>query len=77
MDYWFANDFTKLACLDSGGTATCPCSTPGLWNTNWYSNVRAAGIFSSYNAFKKSAFDRLSVPRRSLAKLVCWWAQTR
>ncbi|EIW64697.1 galactose mutarotase-like protein [Trametes versicolor FP-101664 SS1] len=42
MDFWFANDFTNLACLDSGGTATCPCGTPGLWNTNWYSNVIGA-----------------------------------
>jgi hypothetical protein len=34
MGYWFANDFQKNpACLDSGGTATCPCGTPGLWNT--------------------------------------------
>ncbi|KAJ7741579.1 polysaccharide lyase family 8 protein [Mycena maculata] len=38
MGYWFANDFTNLACLDSGGTEKCPCTTPGLWNTNWYSN---------------------------------------
>ncbi|KAH7915793.1 polysaccharide lyase family 8 protein [Hygrophoropsis aurantiaca] len=39
MDYWFANDFTNLACLDSGGTASCPCGTPGLWNLNWFSNI--------------------------------------
>lgn len=39
MGYWFANDFTVPACLDSGGTAACPCGTPGLWNTNWYSNI--------------------------------------
>ncbi|KAF8973957.1 polysaccharide lyase family 8 protein [Flammula alnicola] len=39
MNFWFSNDFTVPACLDSGGTAACPCSTPGLWNTNWDSNV--------------------------------------
>ncbi|KAF8705405.1 Polysaccharide lyase family 8, N terminal alpha-helical domain, partial [Rhizoctonia solani] len=44
MEYWFANDFSTIgngACLDGGGLAgdLCPCGTPGLWNTNWYSNV--------------------------------------
>ncbi|KAJ6575156.1 polysaccharide lyase family 8 protein [Mycena capillaripes] len=39
MGYWFANDFKNPACLDSGGTATCPCDTPGLWNTNWFPNI--------------------------------------
>ncbi|KAH9849786.1 galactose mutarotase-like protein [Lenzites betulinus] len=39
MDFWFANDFTDQACLDSGGLASCPCGTPGFWNTNWFSNI--------------------------------------
>ncbi|KAF8078588.1 polysaccharide lyase family 8 protein [Lyophyllum atratum] len=39
MNFWFSNDFTNSACLDSGGTATCPCSTPGFWNQNWSSNI--------------------------------------
>ncbi|KAI8995601.1 polysaccharide lyase family 8 protein [Trametes punicea] len=39
MGFWFSNDFTNPACLDSGGDSTCPCGTPGLWNTNWFSNV--------------------------------------
>ncbi|KAG8693994.1 hypothetical protein FRC09_010133 [Ceratobasidium sp. 395] len=44
LGYWFANDFSTIgngACLDDGGKAggLCPCGTPGLWNTNWYSNV--------------------------------------
>ncbi|KAJ6552997.1 chondroitin AC/alginate lyase [Mycena capillaripes] len=39
MGYWFANDFKVPACLDSGGTATCPCGTPGFWNTNWFPNI--------------------------------------
>ncbi|KAF8898701.1 polysaccharide lyase family 8 protein [Infundibulicybe gibba] len=41
MDYWFGRDFTNLACLDSGGTAQCPCANPdnSLWNTNWFSNI--------------------------------------
>ncbi|KAI0651821.1 chondroitin AC/alginate lyase [Trametes meyenii] len=39
MDFWFANDFQDQACLDSGGLSSCPCGTPGLWNTNWFSNI--------------------------------------
>ncbi|KAI0361658.1 polysaccharide lyase family 8 protein [Trametes cingulata] len=39
MGFWFSNDFTNPSCLDSGGDAACPCGTPGLWNTNWFSNV--------------------------------------
>lgn len=39
MDFWFANVFQNVACLDSGGTDACPCGTPGFWNTNWFSNV--------------------------------------
>ncbi|KZW03001.1 galactose mutarotase-like protein [Exidia glandulosa HHB12029] len=39
MDWWFSRDFTNGDCLVNGGTASCPCGTPGLWNTNWYSNV--------------------------------------
>ncbi|KDQ63719.1 polysaccharide lyase family 8 protein [Jaapia argillacea MUCL 33604] len=39
MDYWFENDFTNPGCLYQGGTSPCPCGTPGLWNTNWFSNI--------------------------------------
>ncbi|KAI5124661.1 hypothetical protein M0805_004269 [Coniferiporia weirii] len=39
MDFWFSNDFTNIACLDSGGLAACPCGTPGFWNPNWFSNI--------------------------------------
>ncbi|KAJ8522567.1 hypothetical protein ONZ45_g913 [Pleurotus djamor] len=39
MNFWFTNDFTNAACLDSGGQSACPCGTAGLWNTNWFSNV--------------------------------------
>ncbi|KAF7436853.1 hypothetical protein PC9H_003686 [Pleurotus ostreatus] len=39
MDFWFSNDFTNDACIDSGGSSSCPCDTPGLWNTNWFSNT--------------------------------------
>ncbi|QRV91640.1 polysaccharide lyase family 8 protein [Ceratobasidium sp. AG-Ba] len=44
MEYWFARDFSTIGnaeCLDNGGKSNgqCPCGTPGLWNTNWYSNV--------------------------------------
>ncbi|KAI0274676.1 polysaccharide lyase family 8 protein [Gloeopeniophorella convolvens] len=39
MGFWFENDFQNPSCIDSGGTDACPCGTPGLWNTNWFSNV--------------------------------------
>ncbi|KZV71320.1 polysaccharide lyase family 8 protein [Peniophora sp. CONT] len=39
MDSWFADDFTDPDCLDFGGESQCPCGTPGLWNTNWFSNI--------------------------------------
>ncbi|KAI0669928.1 chondroitin AC/alginate lyase [Trametes maxima] len=39
MDFWFANDFQDQACLDSGSLTSCPCGTPGFWNTNWFSNI--------------------------------------
>ena len=39
MNFWFSRDFTVPACLDQGNTSACPCGTPGLWNTNWFSNV--------------------------------------
>ncbi|TDL28471.1 polysaccharide lyase family 8 protein, partial [Rickenella mellea] len=39
MDWWFSNDYTNVACRDQGGSASCPCGTPGLWNTNWFPNV--------------------------------------
>ncbi|KAI0825161.1 polysaccharide lyase family 8 protein [Trametes gibbosa] len=45
MGFWFANDFTDPSCLDSGGDSACPCGTPGLWNTNWFSNVIGVPTF--------------------------------
>ncbi|GJJ11953.1 hypothetical protein Clacol_006191 [Clathrus columnatus] len=39
VDWWFSNDFTNINCLDNGGSSSCPCGTPGLWNINWYSNM--------------------------------------
>jgi hypothetical protein len=41
MDYWFSNDYESNDCIALGGltNATCPCGTPGLWNTNWYDQV--------------------------------------
>ncbi|PFH54509.1 polysaccharide lyase family 8 protein [Amanita thiersii Skay4041] len=41
MAYWFSRDIANLACLDSGGTDSCPCANPdnSLWNTNWFSNI--------------------------------------
>ncbi|KAG6911940.1 hypothetical protein DXG01_000188 [Tephrocybe rancida] len=39
MNFWFSQDFTIPACIDSGGTTACPCTTPGFWNQNWSSNV--------------------------------------
>lgn len=37
--WWFDRDYDGVGCLQDGGTAACPCGTPGMWNTNWYSNV--------------------------------------
>ncbi|KAH9849787.1 polysaccharide lyase family 8 protein [Lenzites betulinus] len=45
LGFWFSNDFTDPSCLDSGGDAACPCGTPGLWNTNWFSNVIGVPTF--------------------------------
>ncbi|KAI8882026.1 polysaccharide lyase family 8 protein, partial [Backusella circina FSU 941] len=41
LDYWFNRDYTQDACLDQGGltNSTCPCGTPGLWNTNWFAQM--------------------------------------
>ncbi|VDB99674.1 unnamed protein product [Peniophora sp. CBMAI 1063] len=39
MEFWFDRDYTNDHCLDQGGRPECACDTPGLWNTNWYSNV--------------------------------------
>jgi hypothetical protein len=41
LDHWFSRDYTQDACLDQGGltNSTCPCGTPGLWNTNWFAQV--------------------------------------
>jgi len=51
MDYWFTNDYTNDACLEYGGLAQCPCGTPGLWNTNWFSNVSSTpSLIPSYNS---------------------------
>ena len=47
MDFWFTNDFSNMACLDSGGTRGCPCGTPGFWDTNWFSNVSTVFQFPS------------------------------
>lgn len=43
MRFWFDHDFTEDACLGSGGSSVCPCSTPGLWDKNWFSNVSLRG----------------------------------
>lgn len=42
MDYWFSNTYIPDTCLDEGGmeNSTCPCGTPGIWNTNWFGQVR-------------------------------------
>jgi hypothetical protein len=47
LDYWFENDYTEPACVDQGGltNSTCPCGTPGLWNSNWYDQVSINNIF--------------------------------
>jgi hypothetical protein len=37
LDYWLDNDYTNENCANMDH-APCPCSTPGLWNTNWWYN---------------------------------------
>ncbi|KAG2201019.1 hypothetical protein INT47_006563 [Mucor saturninus] len=41
MDYWFDNTYVPDTCLDEGGmdNSTCPCGTPGIWNTNWFGQM--------------------------------------
>ena len=39
LDWWIEHDYNNTACLQYGGTSTCPCGTPGLWNTNWWHQV--------------------------------------
>ncbi|KAG9018586.1 hypothetical protein FRB90_011309 [Tulasnella sp. 427] len=42
MNWWFSNDFTEPTCLDRGGLTdqgNCSCSTPGMWNPNWFANI--------------------------------------
>lgn len=50
MGFWFENDFTDPACIDSGGDASCPCGTSGFWNKNWFANVRRIHAPSHPNA---------------------------
>ncbi|KAI8380649.1 polysaccharide lyase family 8 protein [Choanephora cucurbitarum] len=41
MDYWFSHNYQPDTCLDQGGltNSTCPCGTPGFWNTNWFGQM--------------------------------------
>ncbi|KIM43567.1 polysaccharide lyase family 8 protein [Hebeloma cylindrosporum] len=42
MDYWFGRDIgPDVACLNHGGTSTCPCSNPEdtFWSPNWFANI--------------------------------------
>lgn len=41
LDFWFNNNYLPDSCLDQGGLTnnTCPCGTPGFWNTNWFDQV--------------------------------------
>ncbi|TXT11176.1 hypothetical protein VHUM_01927 [Vanrija humicola] len=36
LDWWFRNDYNNTGCLVNGGKAQCPCTTPGMWNQNWF-----------------------------------------
>ncbi|TXT07369.1 hypothetical protein VHUM_03089 [Vanrija humicola] len=74
MDWWFANDFTSFDCLGSGGdaTKTCPCGTPGMWNTNWFGQVilipqlasTACLIVSTTNLTDAQKFGCYNIPNR-------------
>ncbi|KAG7450483.1 polysaccharide lyase family 8 protein [Guyanagaster necrorhizus] len=64
MRWWFDHDFTNPACLDNGGSASCPCNSTEtlLWNTNWYNILTEADeshcmLMStrSYGAFARNA----------------------
>ncbi|OBZ87324.1 Chondroitinase-AC [Choanephora cucurbitarum] len=41
LNYWINNDYNSTDCIRRGGNSkgNCPCGTPGLWNTNWYSQL--------------------------------------
>ncbi|KAI8384038.1 chondroitin AC/alginate lyase [Blakeslea trispora] len=41
MDFWFSQNYQPDTCLDQGGftNSTCPCGTPGFWNTNWFGQM--------------------------------------
>ncbi|KAI9273416.1 chondroitin AC/alginate lyase [Helicostylum pulchrum] len=41
LDYWFDHNYVPDTCLDQGGleNSTCPCGTPGFWNTNWFGQM--------------------------------------
>ena len=44
MKFWFDRDYTNDNCLDRGGRSECGCDTPGIWNTNWFSNVNNSRV---------------------------------
>lgn len=73
MDFWFENDYQDQACLDNGGNAACPCGTPGLWNTNWFSNVGSRYLLLTLQS--KNQYYRSSSSQTSLLKHAFWSEQ--
>ncbi|KAG8419582.1 hypothetical protein J3458_004439 [Metarhizium acridum] len=75
LDYWFRNDYTPADCMGNGGKATgsCPCGTPGLWNTNWYSQAilipqlcsTACLLLTDANLTKDTTAGCERIPRRA------------
>ncbi|KAG5342440.1 hypothetical protein C0989_002276 [Termitomyces sp. Mn162] len=61
INFWFSQDFTVSACLDLGGTTACPCSTPGFWNENWFSNVGQSRSFQFKSSLART-FQVILIP---------------
>jgi hypothetical protein len=81
MDYWFNNDYQSDDCIDQGGltNGTCPCGTPGLWNTNWYDQVigvakpaSVACLFSKQGLTVNETTGCTRIMSRSWSKVDQW-----
>ncbi|KAJ6440589.1 polysaccharide lyase family 8 [Purpureocillium lavendulum] len=73
LDYWFDNDYEPAGCMGNGGTPSCPCGTPGLWNTNWYGQAilipqlcsTACLLLKDANLTESQSAGCARIPRRS------------
>lgn len=55
LNWWFDRDFTEPDCVNGGGQGhlNCPCGTPGMWNTNWYGQVK----YIAFNSWSIRMFE--------------------